>query len=203
VCIANGIKDRHTNLDLEPGTYTISGYEALQFLRTRHGVGDGGDLGRIGNQQQYMSNLVKKLRSDEVLSNVPTLLRLATVGVDNLTPSESLADPMRMVQIALAVKDVDFADVAFLQYPTNTDPYDANRVVPDSRSAEAMWDAIEANQQLLITHENGSNEGVIIEESDEPGTETPEPNASAIALPDTIKGTTAAQSTCSNGNVRR
>ena len=54
VCLANPIKDRYTGLDLDAGTHTLQGLEALQFLRTRHGVGDGSDLGRIGNQQQYM-----------------------------------------------------------------------------------------------------------------------------------------------------
>ena len=44
VCLATPIKDEHTGLDLQAGTHTVKGLEALQFLRTRHGVGDGSDL---------------------------------------------------------------------------------------------------------------------------------------------------------------
>ena len=57
VCVAGDINDPHTGLNLDDGQRTpSSGAEALQFLRTRHGIGDGSDLGRISNQQQFMSS---------------------------------------------------------------------------------------------------------------------------------------------------
>jgi len=212
VCLANPIKDKYTGLDLAEGNHTLQGLEALQFLRTRHGVGDGSDLGRIGNQQQYMSNLAKKLISSDTLGNVPVMLKLATTAIDNLETSTSLADPMKIVQIALAVKSVPFEDIVFLQYPTGTDSDNANKVVPNKSAAQAMWDAINANAQLQITYENTKNDGVVVTD---PGTAapteptdptaTPDPSATpdnVVALPDTIKGTSAAQTTCSNGNVR-
>ena len=209
VCVASHITDRHTALDLPPGTHNLKGYDALQFLRTRKGVGDGSDLGRIGNQQQYMSNLAKKMLSGEVLGNIPTMLRLATVAVDNLTPSESLADPMRLVQIGLAVKDTDLQDVVFLQYPTAADPDNSAKVVPLHSAADEMWAAIAANQRLTVTHENGSNEGVIVQDDGAGDEQQHTPDATdapttteAIELPSTIKGNSAAQTTCSNGKQR-
>jgi len=207
VCLATPIKDRYTGLDMAAGTHTILGLEALQFLRTRHGVGDGSDLGRIGNQQQYMSSLARKLISGEVLGNVPTMLRLANTALSNLEASTSLTNPMTIVQVALAVKDVPFEDIVFLQYPTYEDPDDVNKVVADTESAQAMWDAINANQQLQITHENSENDGVVVQEPaapapDAPATEQPAPTDTVVALPDSIKGNSAAQQTCSNGNVR-
>ncbi|MGM7668005.1 LCP family protein [Microbacterium sp. A93] len=202
VCLASPIKDYHTGLDMQAGIHTVSGLEALQFLRTRHGVGDGSDLGRIGNQQQYMSSLARKLISGEVLGNVPTMLRLANTALSNLEASTTLTNPMTIVQVALAVKNVPFEDIVFLQYPTFGDSADPNKVVADSASAELMWDAINANQQLQITHVNSENEGVIVEESGVPVDETATPDPTVFALPDSIKGNSAAQETCSNGNVR-
>jgi len=207
VCLATPIKDRYTGLDMAAGTHTIMGLEALQFLRTRHGVGDGSDLGRIGNQQQYMSSLSRKLISSEVLGNIPTMLRLANTALSNLEASTSLTNPMTIVQVALAVKDVPFEDIVFLQYPTYEDPDDRNKVVADTQSAQTMWDAINANQQLQITHENTENDGVVVQEPETPAPdqtagETPAPSDTAVALPDSIKGNSAAQQTCSNGNVR-
>lgn len=212
VCLASPIKDRYTSLDLTAGTHTLQGLEALQFLRTRHGVGDGSDLGRIGNQQQYMTNLAKKLISSDTLGNVPVLLKLATTAIDNLEPSESLADPTMLVQIALALKSVKYEDIVFLQYPTLTDPDDSDRVVADKTSAAAMWDAINANSQLVVTHENTSTDGVIVTDpgpQPTPGTPTegtpegtPTGTPGVVELPDTIKGNSAAQTTCSNGRVK-
>jgi LCP family protein required for cell wall assembly len=206
VCLANPIKDRYTGLDMAAGQHSLQGIQALQFLRTRHGVGDGSDLGRIGNQQQYMSSLVRTLISGETLGNVPVMLKLANIGLNNLETSTSLADPMKIVQIALAVKSVPFEDIVFLQFPTVADSSDPNKVVPNEAAASVMWDAIAANAQLQITHQNTSNDGVIVQEPVAPVEgATPDPNATpseVVALPDSIKGNSAAQQTCSNGNVR-
>ncbi|MDT0156178.1 LCP family protein [Microbacterium sp. ARD32] len=207
VCLANPIRDSYTGLDMKAGDYTIEGLQALQFLRTRHGVGDGSDLGRISNQQQYMSSLVRKLLSGEVLGNVGTMLKLADVGLSNLEASTSLANPMTIAQIALAVKDVQPEDFVFVQYPVVDDPADKNRVVPDQRSATILWDAIKANKPLQITHENTDKDGVVVKEPAD-GETAPTPGATdapsdAVELPSSVKGTSAAQVTCSNGNVRR
>ena len=210
VCLATPIKDRYTGLDMTAGTHTVQGLEALQFLRTRHGVGDGSDLGRIGNQQQYMSSLVRKLISSETLGNVPMMLKLANTGLSNVEASTSLADPMKIVQIALAVKSVPFEDIVFLQYPTGTDSANPNKVVANKSAAQAMWDAINANAQLQVTHENTANDGVVVTDpvpAAPTDAEAATPDAAAtpdnvVALPDSIKGNSAAQQTCSNGNVR-
>lgn len=210
VCLANPIRDRYTGLDMAAGTHTVEGLQALQFLRTRHGVGDGSDLGRIGNQQQYMSSLARKMISGEVLGNVPVMLKLANTALSNLEASTSLANnPMTLVQIALAVKSVPFEDIVFVQYPTGADYADPNKVVPNEEAAAALWAAIEANAQLQITHENNSNDGVVVQEPTTPTAPvdeaTPDPTATpdnVVALPDSIKGNSAAQETCSNGNVR-
>jgi LCP family protein required for cell wall assembly len=206
VCLANPIKDRYTGLDMDAGMHYLQGLEALQFLRTRHGVGDGSDLGRIGNQQQYMTVLARALISTDTLGNVPVMLKLANIGLNNLETSTSLADPMKIVQIALAVKSVPFEDIVFLQYPTVGDSADPNKVVPNQQAASVMWEAIEANAQLQITHQNNSNDGVVVQEPAAPvDGATPDPDATpstVVALPDSIKGNSAAQQTCSNGNVR-
>jgi LCP family protein required for cell wall assembly len=59
---------RTTSATATPGSTSqghahAAGREALQFLRIRHGIGDGSDLGRISNQQQFLSSLVRKLQS--------------------------------------------------------------------------------------------------------------------------------------------
>ncbi len=213
VCLASGIKDKYTGINWPAGDRTIEGIEALQFLRTRHGVGDGSDLGRISNQQQYMSRLARKLMSEDVLSNPATLYKLATTAVDNITPSQSLTNPLTLVQIALAVKNVPLDEIVFVQYPVLTDPADANKVVPNEAAAQVLWAALAANKPLKLTGDAGSNEGVVVVEPDPSETPeatptaTPTPGATApvdeaVELPDSITGSTGAQETCSNGNLR-
>ncbi|WZH38749.1 MAG: LCP family protein [Microbacterium enclense] len=215
VCIANGIKDPYTGIDWPAGMRTVQGLDALQFLRTRHGVGDGGDLGRISNQQQYMSRLANKLKSQEVLSNPATLYKLASTALRNVDPSTSLTNPLTLVQIASAVKDVPFDEIVFIQYPTFTDAADPNRVVPDYDAADTLWAALAANQPLQLSGNLSDGDGVVVDDNAQPAptdtatpaptdsaAPTPDPSSSAITLPSEIAGQTAAQATCSNGNVR-
>jgi LCP family protein required for cell wall assembly len=213
VCIGNGgIRDRYTGIDWPAGERNVQGLEALQFLRTRYGLENGSDLARISNQQQYMSSLARKLVSEEVLSDPATLYKLATTAVDNITPSESLANPMTLVQIALAVKNVPFEEIVFVQYPVEQDPFDEDRVVPNRAAADALWAALEANEPINVTHDANLGGGVITVEpdSEEPATPTttptpgttPDPTDTPVELPDSIPGTSAADRTCSAGNVR-
>lgn len=210
ICLASPMRDANTAIDWPAGPRTIQGYEALQFLRTRYGVG-GSDLARISNQQQYMSRLARKLVSEEVLSNPATVFRLASTGLRNVTPTQSLTNPLTLVQIASAVKDVPFEDIVFVQYPTVTASSDANRVEPNYAAAQVLWDALSANQAIEVTGEVGANGGVIAEPSpdetaaptDAPEVEagTVDPTTGAVALPESITGSSAAQQTCSNGVV--
>jgi LCP family protein required for cell wall assembly len=215
VCVSGGIRDYHTGLNLADGNHVVQGAEALAFLRTRHGVGDESDLGRISNQQQYMSRLANKLISEEVLTDPATLYRLASSTVRSVTTNDRLANPMTLVQIALAVREVPFDQIAFVQYPTLGNPDDPNRVIPNYDAAEVLWEALAANQPIEITGGVATNGGTIEVEPDA-GTEAPpetaapeqpaDPGATSspdvVELPTSITGSTAAQQTCSAGNLR-
>ncbi|PZU32928.1 MAG: transcriptional regulator [Microbacterium sp.] len=216
VCVADDISDEHTGLNLTAGEHTLQGVEALQFLRIRHGIGDGSDLGRISNQQQFMSSLVRKLQSGGVLGNPATLLNLATTAVqqvnDNqLVLSKSLANPQRMVQIAMALRAVPYEDIAFVQYPTAY-ASDGSRVVPLEDAASVLFDALAANQPIQLTGSTSDGYGTaVVGEADQATTDptaTPDPTATdavvpdagateaPVVLPPTITGQTAKQVTC-------
>ncbi|HET8927756.1 MAG TPA: LCP family protein [Microbacterium sp.] len=216
VCVAEDIDDRHTGLHLKAGTPTIKGTQALQFLRIRHGIGDGSDLSRISNQQQFMSSLVRKLQSEEVLSNPATLFNLANTVVQQITAkqivmSNELANPTRMVQIAMAVKDVPFSDITFIQYPTGyVQGGDGDRVIPLTEPAQVLFTALRENRPIVLTGKTSpgaSNSQEVKGEATPQPTDTPgatagptaSPTASpdgAVALPEVITGQTANQVTC-------
>lgn len=221
VCVAGDISDVHTGLNLTAGNHTLVGVEALQFLRIRHGIGDGSDLGRISNQQQFMSSMVRKLQSESVLANPATLLNLAgtlisQVSQGQLVLSSGLTSPTLMVQIAMAVKDVPYEDIVFVQYPTEYAGGDgASRVIPVKDAATALFAALAANQPLTLTGDASQGFGVeVTGEAVQPDTtatdeatgETPAAGETTAAetpvaeerveLPSTIAGQTAAQTTC-------
>lgn len=218
VCVAGDVSDPHTGLTLTAGNHTLEGRQALQFLRMRHGIGDGSDLGRISNQQQFMSSMVRKLQSGQVLANPSVLFNLATTAVNQvqeqqLVLSQSLANPTLMVQIAMAVKDVPYEDIVFVQYPTVYDySVGASRVMPVSDAAEVLFTALRENKPIALTGEASQGYGVEVTGEAAQPTPSAAPDASAtpsatpvpsqapaeerVDLPSDIAGQTAAQTTC-------
>ncbi len=228
VCLSSPIRDGHTGIDWPAGNRTLVGTEALQFLRLRHGVGDSSDLARISNQQQFMGSMIRKLQSSEVLGDPTALFKIATTALQQvnnqqLVLSESLANPTRMVQIAMAAKDVPFEDIKFVQYPTEYTG-GGGRVVPVTDTADLIFEAIAENRPLTLTGDPSQGYGVeVVGEADQagdtapaspeapatdpaapeaqPGTETPAPT-DAIELPSSVAGSSAAQVTCTVGQQR-
>jgi LCP family protein required for cell wall assembly len=221
VCLATPVKDPYTNpqLDLPAGQQTLVGAEALSFLRSRHGVGDGSDLGRISNQQVFLSALVRKVKDGGVLGNPLQLYPLAKAAASNMQLSDTLENPSTMVQIALALKNINLNNVVFLQYPVYTDPDDVNRVVPNESSAEALTAALLADQPIQLTGTTGRAAEVATDTPAAPdatatdaatppagdgATDAATPPATdatgPVQLPSDIVGQTASQQTCSKGN---
>lgn len=218
VCIDNGIDDPYTGLNLSPGTHVIQGAEAAQFLRTRHGVGDGSDLGRISNQQLFLSALARTIKSAGTLTNPAKVWALAKATVQNVQLSDSLDNITTLYQIAIALKDINLNNVLFVQYPVYDDPANPNRVLP-SDDADTLIAALKNDQPLQLT--GGTGDGTnTVQPSAAPtpaptstgvapgssgtgsasGTPAPSDTSAPVQLPSNVTGQTAATQTCSNGN---
>ncbi|CAN5304745.1 hypothetical protein BH11ACT4_BH11ACT4_10820 [soil metagenome] len=220
VCIDAPINDPSAGLNLPAGTQRISGANALGFVRTRYGVGDGSDLGRISNQQVFLSALARQVMGEGVLSNPIVLYQLANAAASNLQASASLANPTTMVSLALALKNISLGNIVFLQYPTVADPANPNRVVPNDYAVSALMDALAADTPLQLTGTLGVGATVtgapvlapspsatpsvtdLLRRPVATAAPTAEPTALAapVDLPSSINGQTAAQSTCSKSN---
>ena len=208
VCVAEEISDPYTQTYLQPGEYTLSGKAALQFLRTRHGVGDGSDLSRISNQQSFLTSLVRKVKSQGVLSNPVYLYSLASAAARNMQLSESLTDVNVMVALASALKDVELDKITFLQVPSRgglPKPY-SGRVAPIYEQANVLFSKIANDEPLLVSGSNtGSGSVVASPAPSSSASASPSPSASSSAspsssaevLPDWARGTNAAVTTCS------
>jgi len=209
VCLASAVVDDSSGLNLAAGNQTLSGGQALAFVRTRYGVGDGSDLGRISNQQVFLSALLRQITSQGVLTNPVTLYKLANAAAASIQPSASLASPVALASIALALQKVSLGNIVFLQYPTVPDPQDPNRVVPDSYSADALVAALASGAPLQLTGRLGV--GAVEGTPAAPApTATADPTADPngapvtaeppVVLPPNISGQTASQETCTKAN---
>lgn len=157
VCVGERIEDEYTSTFLDPGMHTLSGIEALQFLRTRHGVGDGSDLGRISNQQVFLSSMVRKLKSSETLTNPVKLYGIAKAALTNIQLSNTLNNVDTMVSIGMALRNIPLDSVVFVQYPGTTggDGVYTAKVKPVDWAAEELFAALRADQPIAVTGGTG------------------------------------------------
>ncbi|WP_416395992.1 MULTISPECIES: LCP family protein [unclassified Curtobacterium] len=230
VCVADPINDTYTGLHLTAGSHNLEGSDALAFLRTRHGVGDGSDLARISSQQVFLSALLRKVTSDGTLSNPITLYKLAGAALSNMTLSDGLAQARTLVGLAGALRGMSTANMLFVQYPVADDPTNSARVIVDQEAAHTLNVALQNDQKTSLSD---SSTGRASEESANAGTATASPSAgtssstgtsssagsaagtgtgtasgaatssasaSATPLPSSITGQSASEETCSVGN---
>lgn len=79
------------NIDLQPGATTLTGEQALGFVRYRGYVN--GDLGRIEHQQYFIKQLADQMLTLSNLAKVPELIR---IGTDNISTDMKLSDLVDM-----------------------------------------------------------------------------------------------------------
>ena len=124
VCVTAPLVDPWSGINMpEAGYHTLEGGQALAFLRTRKGVGDGSDLARISSQQVFMAALVRTLQQDGVFNDVAKLYGIAYAASETMSLSTSLSRLDVMVSMARALRGIPNENIVFLQYPVlNADP---------------------------------------------------------------------------------
>ncbi|WP_207457425.1 LCP family glycopolymer transferase [Herbiconiux sp. SYSU D00978] len=136
VCLTDPLEDENVELALDAGTHTLQGADALKFLRSRYGVGDGGDLGRISSQQVFLSSLVRKITSEGVLNDPLQVYSLASAATQNMQLTEGVDT---VASLAWTLRNLRPADVTFVSYPSAQSTVDTNRLEPvEDQAAELM-----------------------------------------------------------------
>ncbi|MEV1120456.1 LCP family protein [Actinosynnema sp. NPDC049800] len=89
VCLKQGTSDPDSGANFRAGVQTISGGDALAFVRQRKGIPNG-DLGRITRQQVFMSAAMSKLLSAGTLADPTRLSGLLDAVNKSIVVDEAL-----------------------------------------------------------------------------------------------------------------
>lgn len=152
VCVDNNVYDPYSHLKLSDGHHTLKGVAALEFLRTRHGFGDGTDTGRTLSQHMYLTNLINKLKSAGTLTKPSAMWGLANAATDALTVDNGLDSVSKLIGLANDVNKVPTKRMTFVTMQTAMDqqPGMGGRLVIGS-GANTLFRTIADDQSLTTS----------------------------------------------------
>jgi LCP family protein required for cell wall assembly len=148
ICVpAPGINDpNYSGLVLSAGLHTVSGNQALAFVRDRHGLAGGMDTQRIRMQQQFMTALFNKLTANGTLEDPVTLYKIASAVTSNITVDSGLDNFSSMSSIAQAVGTINKKYMQYITAPYVLDSpgqfsYDSsgNHSSPSEPGFDQLW----------------------------------------------------------------
>jgi LCP family protein required for cell wall assembly len=119
VCLTEATKDKYSGADFEAGRQTISGFDALAFVRQRHGLPHG-DLDRVVRQQVFMAGLAKKVLSAGTLADPGKLNDL----VNAIKKSVVLNQGWDILGFAQQMRGLTGGQIEFRTIPTVTIEYE-------------------------------------------------------------------------------
>ncbi|MEU6253418.1 LCP family protein [Streptomyces sp. NPDC047043] len=144
VCLGKDIDDPDSHLNLKKGMRHLTGENALAFVRTRHSVGLGGDLSRITLQQNFLSALMRKLKSNSTLTDPTKMVKLAEAGTKALTVDSKLDSIGKLKDLGLELGKLNTKNLTFTTVPVVDNPAEKIKVtvVLNDSKAPAVFDAI-------------------------------------------------------------
>ncbi|WP_406332885.1 LCP family protein [Streptomyces sp. NBC_00203] len=153
------ISDSDSHLNLKAGTHTLNGQQALGLVRTRHGVGDGSDLGRIQLQQAFIKALVNQVKHIGVLSSPTKLVKLANTATKAITTDSDIGSVTDLASFADGLKGISSSKMNMVTMPVQYDSANANRVLVDTAKAELVWKALKNDQAIPKSATKGTATG--------------------------------------------
>ncbi|MGA5416318.1 LCP family glycopolymer transferase [Streptomyces pseudogriseolus] len=144
VCLGKDINDPDSHLNLPKGTHRIEGEQALAFVRTRHSVGLGGDLSRIELQQQFLSSLMRELKSNDTLTSPSKMIKLAEAATEALTVDSQLNSINKLKDLGMELGKLNVKNLTFTTIPVVDNPAEKIKatVVLDESKAPEVFDLI-------------------------------------------------------------
>lgn len=168
VCVSDNVYDTYSHLKLSKGAHTLKGQAALEFVRSRHGFGDGSDLGRTVSQHIFLSAMIRKFKSAGTLTDPTAVYDLADAATKALTVDDGLGSVKKLVALAADINKVPTKRMTFTTMQTAPDPSDSDRVVVGA-GAKTLFSTIAGDQSLT----DGSGKKTVTASAKASGKATP------------------------------
>ena len=143
MCLPNAIKDRDSHIDLRKGCQTLTGTEALGYVRMRK-ADPRGDLGRVERQREMLAAVAKKAASPSTVLNPVRYWKFNMAMADAIKVGRDTSLPEALA-LAWAMQRVSSGNGLTLTIPvssTGAPTPVGSAVLWDSAKAKAMFSDI-------------------------------------------------------------
>ncbi|WP_344867395.1 LCP family protein [Amycolatopsis ultiminotia] len=147
VCLNDNVDDEYSGAKFSKGPHTISGVQALEFVRQRHGL-PRGDLDRVVRQQVFMAGMARKVLSAGTLTDPSKLDAL----VDAIKKSVTLNQNWDIFGFAQQMKGLTGGQLEFRTVPVEDIEY---RTPNDGVAIKVDPDQVKAFVQGLAGPQQG------------------------------------------------
>lgn len=148
IVLAKPIDDKQSGLHLRAGKHHLDGQQALDLVRTRYGVGNGSDLGRIQLQHQFLTALLGRIAGGDLLADPVRLFTVADAATNALTTDSALAHVTNLASLAYSMKGLGAKDVQMVTLPAQLEQGNEDRLVPDAARGAKLWAALKADRPV-------------------------------------------------------
>ncbi|WP_345655889.1 LCP family protein [Streptomyces tremellae] len=149
ICTPRRLRDSNTGLDLAPGTHTLSGGQALQYVRSRHIEGDGSaDLGRMQRQQRFVAAMIARATDSGVLLNPVKFKGVVSAALDSVRADAGFG-PEQLLSLGEAMRGFSVSSSEFASVPLA-----AHGVTVKGVGSAVKWDPVKAKAMFRAVRDD-------------------------------------------------
>lgn len=148
ICVPEEVPyDDKYRIHLPEGTYNATGSQALDYVRVRHGLGDGSDIGRMKRQQTFIASMINKVVSAGTLANPVKLYNFLNEATKSLITDPGFSHLQPLVGLGSSLKGIGLDRIRFITVPFEAYPEDPNRLqwAPE---ANRLWRLIRLDRKV-------------------------------------------------------
>lgn len=147
VCLPHAIHDPVGHITLPAGRHKFTGMQALDYVRERHDLGDGSDIGRMKRQQAFIASMVHQVFSANTMTNPIALYHFLEAATKSIHLDEGLGSLAKLAGLGFEFRHVGLGKIQYLTTPWELDPSNLNRILWRPQAAQ-MWRYIRLDKPL-------------------------------------------------------
>ncbi|WP_170219459.1 LCP family protein [Nocardioides litoris] len=170
VCIPFEVDDPEHDIFFDAGTQTLTGDDALNYVRERYKLSVTGDLGRMKRQQAFIASMISKVSSAGTLSQPKKVIDFVNAVTSSIRVDQDLDSVGKLVDLAMEFRDTGLEAIKFVTVPVVPDPDNPEVTLVWADSADRLWRRIAQDQKLgkdFRADSIGADDGVGTEGQDD------------------------------------